>query len=169
MKHGSRMPNRGGSHARASAAQRGQLRGCSRSLPPSRRIVRCGPRRRRCARRRRDPGGQRQRHARSRGQADVARAARSAASRRTTASRPWPAGSRTSSASPIPSARCWREWTRPERHGYSARVRALGRDRHHLREPPQRHRRRRRAVPEIEQRRDFAGRLGKRRIERGDS
>ena len=56
----------------------------------------------------------------------------------------------------------------PERFGYPAGERAPGRDRHHLREPPQRHRRRRRAVPEIEQRRDFAGRLGKRRIQRGD-
>ncbi len=56
-----------------------------------------------------------------------------------------------------------------ERHADRTRLRALGRHRHHLREPPQRYRRCRRPVPEIEQRRHPAGRLGERPVECGDS
>ena len=53
-----------------------------------------------------------------------------------------------------------------ERHADSAPPRAAGRDRDHLREPPERHRGRGRAVPEIRQRRDPAGRIGERAFER---
>ena len=49
---------------------------------------------------------------------------------------------------------------------HSARARAARRHRHHLREPPERHRRCRRAVPEIGQRGDPARRLGERALQR---
>ena len=48
----------------------------------------------------------------------------------------------------------------PFRHPGRQDARAAGRDRHHLRVAPQRHRGRRRAVPEIRQRGDPARRLG---------
>ena len=51
-------------------------------------------------------------------------------------------------------------WTPPERPRHRPRARAAGRGRDHLREPPQRHRRRRRLVPQGRQRRDPARRLG---------
>ena len=56
--------------------------------------------------------------------------------------------------------RCHRELAAAERHDHRARARAARRHRRDLREPSQCHGRRRRAVPEIRQRRDPARRLG---------
>ena len=52
------------------------------------------------------------------------------------------------------------EWDRPNGLPDRARARAAGRDRHHLREPAERHRRCRRTVPEGRQRGDPARRVG---------
>ncbi len=85
------------------------------------------------------------------------------------ASRPWRAASTTSQRLRRSHRHgAWR-MVAAERPAHRARVRAVGRDRHHLREPPERHRGCGRAVPEIGQCRDPARRLGERAIQRGDS
>ncbi len=60
------------------------------------------------------------------------------------------------------------EWDMPSRPAYPAGAHAAGRDRRDLREPPQRDRRCRRAVPEGGQRGDPARRLGKLPFQPGD-
>ena len=59
-------------------------------------------------------------------------------------------------------------WTAAQRARHRARARAARRRRHHLREPPQRDGRRRRAVPQGRQRRDPARRLGQPSLEPRD-
>ena len=70
---------------------------------------------------------------------------------------------------PIRSARCSAEWTRPNGMVIQRLRVPLGRDRNHLREPPQCHRGRGRAVPEIRQCGHPARRLGERALERARS
>ena len=66
----------------------------------------------------------------------------STASRSTTsASRRWPTGVEVIRDLADPVGKVTESWTRPERHDDRARARAARRRRHHLREPPERHRR----------------------------
>ena len=64
-----------------------------------------------------------------------------------------------------PDRRRHRSLDAAQRPAHRARARAARRHRHHLREPSERHRRCRRAVPEIRQRGDSARRLGERELE----
>ena len=76
------------------------------------------------------------------------------------ASRRWRKASRTVAALPDPVGdRSW-PMDAAQRPRHRARARAARRHRHHLREPAQRHRRCRRALPQGRQRRDPARRLG---------
>ena len=70
----------------------------------------------------------------------------------TTASRRWRRACGTSPPCPTRSARRCETWRRPERPRDRAGARAARRDRLHLRVAPQRHRRRRRALPQGRQR-----------------
>ena len=69
-------------------------------------------------------------------------------------------GWRTSPTLPDPVGRVLAEWTRPNGLKISRRPRAARRHRHHLREPAQRDRRRRRPRAQVRQCRDPARRLG---------
>ena len=150
----------GGGYAGAGPSRPCRRRDARADVTCRQRTAPCGPRRRRCAtRRRRSSPPTREDIAAARAAWPVRRHARPARAESRRASRPWRRGSRRRGPRRTRSARELARWTAPERARHRPGRRTLGRGRDHLREPAERHRRRRRLVLESGQRRHPARRL----------